>query len=88
MELLIDQRLMCHAKRFDHIDNTIFYFFLSTSQVIESCIDKKFVPIASILHEVQIKGREIFYEKDIETAFDLKVSGVIHETKIYPVLSD
>ena len=66
----------------------IFYFFLSTSQVIESCIDKKFVPIASILHEVQIKGREIFYEKDIETAFDLKVSGVIHETKIYPVLSD
>ena len=74
MGLLIDQKLMCHAKRFDHLDNTTFYLSLSTSQVIESCIDKKFVPIASILHEVQIKGREIFYEKNIETAFDLKVS--------------
>ena len=61
-------------------------FFLTTFQVIESCIDKKFVPIASILHEVQIKGREIFYEKDIETAFDLKVSGVIHASKISIIL--
>ena len=42
-------------------------------QVAASCIDPKFAPIASILHEVQMRGREAFYDNKIETAFDLKV---------------
>ena len=42
-------------------------------QVAASCIDPKFAPIASILHEVQNRGREAFYDNKIETAFDLKV---------------
>jgi len=50
-------------------------------EVIESCVDKKFVPIASILHEVQIRGRKIFYERDIETAFDLKMLAVHPDTR-------
>jgi len=54
---------------------------VSREEVIESCIDKKFVPIASILHEVQIKGRQIFYEKNIETAFDLKMLAVDPDTR-------
>jgi len=33
------------------------------------------------LHEVQIKGRQIFYEKNIETAFDLKMLAVDPDTR-------
>ena len=42
-------------------------------QVIASCIDPRFAPIASILHKVQIKSRDFFYNNNMETAFDLKV---------------
>ena len=43
-------------------------------QVAASCIDPKFAPIASILHEVQNRGREAFYDNKIETAFDIRTS--------------
>ena len=43
------------------------------SQVVASCTDPKFAPVASILHEVQRRARETFYNNNIETVFDLKV---------------
>ena len=42
-------------------------------QVIESCVDSKFVPIALMLHEVQIRSKEYFMNNDIQSTFDLKV---------------
>ena len=41
--------------------------------MIASCIDPRFAPIAAILHEVQVRGRDVFYNNNMETAFDLKV---------------
>ena len=43
-------------------------------QVTASCIDPRFAPLASILHQVQIRARDVFYDYNMETAFDLKVS--------------
>ena len=42
-------------------------------QVIDSCEDKKFAPLAALLHESQIRSREWFYKNNIENAFDVKV---------------
>ena len=46
-------------------------------QVLDSCEDKKFHPIAAMLHEVQIRSREYFHKNNIETAFDLKVRHLV-----------
>merc|ERR1712038_434257 len=88
--LVIDHNLSLMAR--DRTDNATKAVMLNGAfdrseidvtrqEVIESLVDKKFVPIASILHEVQIKGRKIFYEKNIETAFDLKMLTVHPDTR-------
>ena len=52
-------------------------------QVIESCEDKKFVPIAAMLHEVQVRSRDYFHDNNIETAFDLKVGRMMTSRHLY-----
>ena len=46
---------------------------LNLCQVIESCLDPGFVPIASILHEVQLMSGGIFTKYKADRLFDVKV---------------
>jgi len=46
------------------------------SEILSSCEDEEFKPVASILNEVQIKSKDYFYKNDITTAFDLKLLSV------------
>ena len=46
---------------------------INLCQVIESCLDPGFVPIASILHEVQLMSRGIFTKYKADRLFDVKV---------------
>ena len=46
---------------------------LNLYKVIESCLDPGFVPIASILHEVQLMSGDIFTKYKADRLFDVKV---------------
>jgi len=52
------------------------------SEVLSSCKDEAFHPVASILHEVQIQSKDYFYKNDITTAFDLKVNIIQNNQEI------
>merc|ERR1712183_426472 len=46
---------------------------VSRSEVVSSCVDPTFVPIASILHEVQLLSKEIFTRYQTDRMFDIKM---------------
>ena len=48
-----------------------------SQQVLDSCEDKKFAPLAALLHELQIRSREWFHKNNIENAFDVKVNSCV-----------
>merc|ERR1712215_120731 len=46
---------------------------VSRSEVVRSCKDASFVPIASILHEVQLLSKEVFTRYQTDRMFDIKM---------------
>ena len=56
---------------------------LTLCQVIDSCLDPGFVPIASILHEVQLMSGAIFTKYKADRLFDVKVSLVNRSLSAY-----
>ena len=54
-------------------------------QVIDSCEDKKFAPLAALLHELQIRSREWFHKNNIENAFDVKVYNPLINSNLFEI---
>merc|ERR1712002_864731 len=51
------------------------------SEVIKSCIDPGFIPIASILHEVQLRSGAIFTKFKADRLFDIKMIATAPEAR-------
>jgi len=54
---------------------------VSRSEVVDSCLDPGFIPIASILHEVQLMSGAIFTKYKADRLFDIKMIATAPEAR-------
>ena len=75
MVLWRKKKLWCLVVRLYDASVNSFATVLLLYKVTVSCLDPGFIPIASILHEVQLMSGGIFTRYKASTLFDIKVGA-------------